>query len=79
MVLKAGAKLKQEMPLNKDGSIGFSARFTEKLRADRPGQDLGFCDEDIVLKSVNEVGIFLYYAGTNGWLYHTKRSTGKNN
>ena len=24
--------------------------------------------EDIVLKSVNEVGLFLYFAGTNSWL-----------
>jgi hypothetical protein len=24
--------------------------------------------EDVVLKSVNEVGHFLYYAGTNSWL-----------
>lgn len=34
MRLLAGATLTQEMPLNKDGSIGFSARLTEKLRAD---------------------------------------------
>ncbi|MBM7712780.1 hypothetical protein [Enterococcus xiangfangensis] len=69
MVLKAGAKLKQEVPLNKDGSVGFSARFTEKLRADHADKISDFTTtEDIVLKSVNEVGIFLYYAGTNGWL-----------
>ncbi|WP_251867829.1 hypothetical protein [Enterococcus malodoratus] len=69
MVLKAGAKLKQEMPLNKDGSIGFSARLTEKLRADHADKISDFTTtEDIVLKSVNEIGIFLYYAGTNGWL-----------
>mgnify|MGYP000016527331 CR=1 FL=1 len=69
MVLKAGAKLTQKMPLNKDGSIGFSARLTEKLRADHAHQIANFITtEDIVLKSVNEVGIFLYYAGTNGWL-----------
>ncbi|OJG34366.1 hypothetical protein [Enterococcus cecorum] len=24
--------------------------------------------EDIILKSVNEVGHFLYFAGTNSWL-----------
>lgn len=24
--------------------------------------------EDIILKSVNEVGLFLYYGGTNSWL-----------
>jgi len=69
MVLKAGAKLKQEMPLNKDGSVGFSARLTEKLRADYEAKISNYTTtEDIVLKSVNEIGIFLYYAGTNGWL-----------
>ncbi|GMA45249.1 hypothetical protein GCM10025853_27060 [Tetragenococcus halophilus subsp. halophilus DSM 20339] len=24
--------------------------------------------EDIILKSVNEVGLFLYFGGTNSWL-----------
>lgn len=24
--------------------------------------------EDIVLKSINEAGLFLYYGGRNGWL-----------
>lgn len=69
MRLLAGAKLTQEMPLNKDGSVGFSARLTEKLRADYADKISNYTTtEDIVLKSVNEVGIFLYYAGTNGWL-----------
>lgn len=69
MVLKSGAILTQEMPLNKDGSVGFSARLTEKLRADHADQISDFTTtEDISLKSVNEIGIFLYYAGTNGWL-----------
>lgn len=69
MLLKAGAKLKMEMPLNKDGSIGFSARLTEKLRADYSDKIAnGVTTEDIILKSVNEVGLFLYFAGTNGWL-----------
>lgn len=69
MRLLAGAKLTQKMPLNKDGSVGFSARLTEKLRADYADKISNYTTtEDIVLKSVNEVGIFLYYAGTNGWL-----------
>ncbi|MBU5363559.1 hypothetical protein KQI58_21290 [Enterococcus raffinosus] len=69
MRLLAGAKLTQEMPLNKDGLVGFSARLTEKLRADYADKISNYTTtEDIVLKSVNEVGIFLYYAGTNGWL-----------
>lgn len=77
MLLKAGAKLKTELPLNKDGSIGFSARLTEKLRADYSDKIVnGVTTEDIILKSVNEVGLFLYFAGTNGWLV-LKDQTGK--
>lgn len=69
LVLKAGAKLTQEMPLNKDGSIGFAARMAEKLRADHQAQIKDFTTtEDIVFKSVNELGTFLYFAGTNSWL-----------
>ncbi|MDT2755177.1 DUF4357 domain-containing protein [Enterococcus pseudoavium] len=69
MLLKAGAKLTKEIPLNKDGSIGFSARLAEKLRADHADQISNFVTtEDLVFKSVNEIGMFLYYAGTNGWL-----------
>ncbi|MGC3359859.1 hypothetical protein ACPTKX_16425, partial [Enterococcus faecalis] len=58
-----------EAPLNKDASVGFSASFGEKLRDERKGQfkDL-VTTEDIVLKSVNEVGLFLYFAGTNSRL-----------
>lgn len=77
MLLKAGAHLKEEPVLNKDGSIGFSARLTEKLRADHAAVIENFITtEDIILKSVNEVGIFLYYAGTNGWLV-LKDASGK--
>ncbi|MGX7030673.1 hypothetical protein ACWN8B_04850 [Vagococcus zengguangii] len=77
MLIKAGAKLRQEMPLNKDGSIGLSAKMGQQLRSEhqdkiRDGQTI----EDIVLKSVNEVGLFLYYGGTNGWLV-LKDTTGK--
>ena len=69
MLIKAGATMMPEAPLNKDGSVGFSARFGEKLRDERKGQFKDFVTtEDIVLKSVNEVGLFLYFAGTNSWL-----------
>lgn len=69
MLLKAGAKLKEELPLNKDGSVGFGARLTEKLRADYGDKIAGFVTtDDLIFKSVNEVGLFLYYGGTNGWL-----------
>lgn len=70
MVIKKGAKLKADMPLNQDGSVGFSQRFALTLReeqSDAIGPDL-VTTEDIYLKSVNEVGHLLYFAGTNSWL-----------
>lgn len=69
MLLKAGAKLKKEIPLNKDGSIGFSVKMGEKLRADHADAIVNFyTTKDIVLKSVNEIGLLLYFGGTNSWL-----------
>lgn len=58
-----------EPPLNKDGSLGFSAKMGQKIRADNASVFEKFITtEDLVLKSVNEVGLFLYFAGTNSWL-----------
>lgn len=69
MLILAGAKLRDDIPLNKDGSLGFSARLGEKLRADHEDELEGLSTSvDITLKSVNEVGLFLYFGGTNGWL-----------
>lgn len=69
MLLKAGAKLMPIAPLNKDGSVGFSAKMGEKLRLDYQDKIKDFVTtKDIVLKSVNEVGLLLYFAGTNSWL-----------
>lgn len=69
MLLKAGATLMKEPPLNKDGSLGFSAKFGEKIRDDYKDKISNFATtEDIILKSVNEVGLFLYFGGTNSWL-----------
>ncbi|WP_245823064.1 hypothetical protein [Lactobacillus terrae] len=69
MLIKKGATLKTDVPLNKDGSVGFAARFTEQLRTEQADKIKdGKTTEDIILKSVNEVGNFLYYAGTNSWL-----------
>jgi catechol 2,3-dioxygenase-like lactoylglutathione lyase family enzyme len=70
LVVKAGGVLAQEVPLNKDGSVGFGARFALTLREehkDAIGPDF-VTTQDIVLKSVNEVGHLLYFAGTNSWL-----------
>ncbi|MFV0557536.1 MAG: hypothetical protein ACK5MW_02710 [Enterococcus sp.] len=69
MLIKKGATMMQVAPLNKDGSVGFDAKMGEKIRSDHQEQFKDFVTtEDIILKSVNEVGLFLYYAGTNSWL-----------
>ena len=76
--IKKGAVLKQDMPLNQDGSIGFSQKFALSLRQEHAeviGPD-GVTTSDIHLKSVNEVGHLLYFAGTNSWLI-LKDKTGK--
>lgn len=65
----AGATLVPEAPLNKDGSLGFGARFSLTLRQEQADKIKdNITTEDIILKSVNEVGHFLYFAGTNSWL-----------
>lgn len=77
MLIKAGAKLKSNPHLNKDGSLGMDAKFGEKLRSDHADKIKGVVTtEDLVLKSVNEVGLFLYFGGTNGWL-ELKDANGK--
>lgn len=69
MLLKAGAQMMKNAPLNKDGSLGFAAKMGEKIRGDHASQVKDFkTTEDIVLKSVNEIGLFLYFGGTNSWL-----------
>lgn len=69
MVIAQGAVMRREPPLNKDGSLGYSARFGQRIRSEHSGQFRDFVTtEDIVLRSVNEVGLFLYFGGTNGWL-----------
>lgn len=69
VVIKAGAILARDVPLNKDGSVGFSARFALSLRAEHEDAIRDYVTtEDIVLKSVNETGHLLYFAGCNSWL-----------
>lgn len=69
MLLKAGATMMAEPPLNKDGSLGFSAKMGQRIREDHQDKVKNFVTtEDIILKSVNEVGLFLYFGGTNSWL-----------
>lgn len=65
----AGVTLRAEPPLNRDGSLGFAARFALRLREEHADAISGArTTEDIVLRSVNEVGHLLYFAGTNSWL-----------
>lgn len=69
MLLKAGATMMLNPPLNKDGSLGFSAKMGQRIREDHKDKVKNFTTtEDILLKSVNEVGLFLYFGGTNSWL-----------
>ena len=69
MLIKKGAVLKPQASLNKDGSLGFAAKFALQLREINKDKINNFVTtEDIILKSVNEVGNFLYFAGTNSWL-----------
>lgn len=69
MLIKAGATMMAEPPLNKDGSLGFSAKMGQRIREDHKDKVKNFVTtEDIILKSVNEVGLFLYFGGTNSWL-----------
>lgn len=69
MLLKAGATMMKTPPLNKDGSLGFAAKMGEKIRDDYKNKVQNFVTtEDLILKSVNEVGLFLYFGGTNSWL-----------
>lgn len=68
-VIKAGAKLLSKPPLTKAGIIGFAGKFGLRLRDEHIAQIKdNVTTEDIVLRSVNEVGTFLYFAGTNSWL-----------
>ncbi|EOI06717.1 hypothetical protein UAY_00059 [Enterococcus moraviensis ATCC BAA-383] len=69
MLLKAGATIMANPPLNKDGSLGFSAKMGQRIREDHKDKvKNNRTTEDIILKSVNEVGLFLYFGGTNSWL-----------
>lgn len=69
MLIKKGARLRKEYKLNKDGSIGLNVRMGTQLREEQKNKIQDFVTtENIILKSVNEVGLFLYYGGTNSWL-----------
>lgn len=67
-VIKKGAKLIAEAPLTKAGIIGFAGKFGLQLRSEHAEQiQNNTLIADVTLRSVNEVGTFLYFAGTNSW------------
>ena len=69
MRILAGAQLRQDVPLRKDGEIGLNGRFGNTLREENSDKIKDFTVvEDIVVRSVNEVGLLLYYGDTNSWL-----------
>ncbi|MEY8537744.1 hypothetical protein AALM99_04725 [Lactococcus muris] len=73
MRLLAGAKILPDdaAPKRADGTFGLAAKFTFALREenkDKFDPKTWTTTEDIILRSVNEVGHFLYFAGTNSWL-----------
>jgi len=68
-VIKSGATLVPDAPLTKAGIIGFAGKFGLRLRQEHEEQIKdNVLTSDIELRSVNEVGTFLYFAGTNSWL-----------
>lgn len=76
-VIFKGAKLAEEVPLNKDGTVGFGAKAALGLRGEHEADITDFVTTaDIVLKSPHEAGLFLYFGGTNAWL-EFKDETGK--
>lgn len=69
MEIMPGALLSQHQHVTKDGALGIDTRFGEKLRADHQAAIQGeHTIASVVLRSANEVGLFLYYGGTNAWL-----------
>lgn len=65
----AGARLLLDVPLNYDGRVGFSQEVGLSLREKYQNYVVdGILIEDLVLRSVNEVGLFLYFGKTNSWM-----------
>ncbi|MFK4947402.1 hypothetical protein ET006_04805 [Lactococcus garvieae] len=73
MRLLAGAKMlpNDAAPKRADGTLGFTAKFALNLREENKEKfnpETWTTTADIILRSVNELGHFLYFAGTNSWL-----------
>ncbi|MCL1801143.1 MAG: hypothetical protein FWG25_07265 [Promicromonosporaceae bacterium] len=74
MRLLAGATLMpdDDAPTRADGTLGFNWKVGYALRQehlDAIDKKRWVTTKDIVLRSVNEVGNFMYFAGTNSWLH----------
>lgn len=74
MRILAGAKILSDdlLPKRADGTLGFTAKFAQQLRtenADKIDTKTWTTTEDVILRSTNEVGHFLYFAGVNSWLH----------
>ncbi|WCG34932.1 hypothetical protein [Companilactobacillus farciminis] len=69
LIIKKGAILVDKAPLTKAGIVGFAGRFGMQLRQEHADSiEDNVLTKDVHLRSVNEVGTFLYFAGTNSWL-----------
>lgn len=69
MTIEAGAILSQERGINRDGSVRYDTKYGEKLRADYAAAiQASVTTQPVRLRSVNEVGMFLYFGNANGWL-----------
>lgn len=68
LIILKGVILSEQVPYNKDGSLSIAAKFTKALRDQHQDKISNFTTtSDVMLKSPNEVGHFLYYAGANSW------------
>ena len=68
-IIFKGAKLTEDIPLNKDGTVGFAAKTALALRSEHEDHIKKFVTTaDIKLKSPHEAGMFMYFGGTNAWL-----------
>lgn len=68
LTIQAGATLAMTPLVTKTGALKVGTKFGEKLRADHAAAiEAGVTTADVTLRSVNEVGLFLYYGDTNGW------------
>ncbi|MDF2865850.1 MAG: hypothetical protein K0R72_668 [Clostridia bacterium] len=77
LVLLSGAKLTVNPQMNKDGSMNYSAQFAQKLRTDHLDKIVdNYTTVDIVFKSPNQLGMFLFFGGQNTWA-ELKDSNGK--